>query len=428
MQRRLFCALLTLNIGVLAVAPGLAQRSVEPAPTFTRDIAPILYAKCVQCHREGAIAPMSLMSYAEARPWARAIKQRVLAREMPPWHADPEHGRFQNDPTLTEQEMEAIASWVDAGSPEGNPRDLPLPPDFPDGWRIGTPDAVLQIAEPFHVPAEGAVAYQHFVIPTNFTEDKWIERVQVLPTNPAVVHHVGLHAREPDPDPAELEYPGVGLDKLFSTPPPRISPFGNVVLAAGVGTEPPQHGKGAGILVRAGSELTLEVHYVTIGTPEVDQTRIGFAFADAPPTHRLRTIPVLNTEFLIPAGAPSYEVTSEVTFTEDALIWTLFPHMHMRGKAFEYVLVYPDGSTEVLLSVSRYDFNWQRDYFLEEPIKAPAGSRLVCTGVFDNSPANRFNPDPTSPVSWGEQTWEEMMIGFTTYSLDPDSGRAAAGN
>lgn len=421
MQRRWLHALLTLNIGVLGVAPGLAQQSPEPAATFTKDIAPILYAKCVQCHREGAIAPMSLMSYAETRPWSRAIKQRVLAREMPPWHADPEHGRFQNDPTLTEREIEAISSWVDSGSPEGNPGDLPPRPDFPDGWVIGTPDAVLEIPEPFKVPAEGAVAYQHFVIPTNFTEDKWIERVQVLPTNPAVVHHVGLHAREPNPDPDELEYPGLGIDKLFSTPPPRISPFGNVVLAAGVGTEPPQHGEGAGLLVRAASELTLEVHYVTIGTPEVDQTRIGFVFADAPPANRLRTIPILNTEFMIPAGAADYEVTSEVTFTEDALIWTLFPHMHMRGKTFEYVLVHPDGSTEVLLSVPRYDFNWQRDYFLEEPIKAPAGSRLVVTGVFDNSPANRFNPDPTSPVSWGEQTWEEMMIGFATYSLDPDS-------
>ncbi len=426
MQRSWVDPLLTLSICVLTVAQGLAQTPTERA-TFTRDVAPILYEKCVQCHREGAVGPMPLMSYAETRPWARAIKQRVLAREMPPWHADSQYGEFQNNPSLTEQEIEAIVSWVDAGSPEGDPGDLPSQPVFPGGWLIGTPDVVLQIAEPFEVPAEGAVAYQHFVIPTNFTEDKWIARLQVLPSNPAVVHHVGLHAREPAPDPNEVEYPGIRIDsgpakQTGDEPTLRVSPFGNVVLAAGIATEPPQHSDDAGLLVRAGSELTLEVHYVTIGTPTVDQTQIGFVFADEPPAQRLRTIPVMTFDFEIPAGAAHHEVVSQVTFTEDVLLWTLFPHMHRRGKAFEYVLFYPDGSSEVLLSVPRYDFNWQRDYYLEEPIKAPAGSRLVCTAVFDNSAANRFNPDPASPVSWGEQTWEEMMIGFTTYSLDPAGG------
>jgi len=407
-----------ITVFMFPVSEVMAQTdNSKPGLTFTKDIAPILYAKCVKCHREGTVAPMSLLNYTTARPWARAIKQKVLSREMPPWHADPQYGPYKNDPTLSQEEINMIAAWVDAGSPEGNPNDLPAQPVFQEGWLIGTPDVVFQAPEPFKLPAEGILEYQDFKFSTNFKEDKWVERVQVLHSNPATVHHFGLHARAPNPRPDEIEYPGVapGSSTAPLAPPPT---FGTELTAAGVGTAPPQYDDGA-LLVRAGSELTLQIHYVTTGSPTSDHTRVGIVFADQPPANQLHSLPIMNLGFEIPAGAPAHEVVAEVTFTDNAKLWSLFPHMHLRGKAFKYELFYPDGHSKVLLSVPKFDFNWQHDYFLEEPIEVPAGSRLVCTAWFDNSPANRFNPDPSIPVVWGEQTWDEMMIGFMTYSLEP---------
>ena len=427
-QYRLRFAFLMAAIAVgMLLAAGTASAQPATDVTFSKDVASILYEKCARCHREGEIAPMSLLTYAETRPWARAIKQKVLSREMPPWHADPQFGAFQNDLRLTQTEIDTIAAWVDGGSAEGHAADLPPQPVFHDGWAIGTPDVVFSMPEPFQVPADGTVPYQHFVIPTNFTEDKWIARVQAIPGNASILHHIVVYVREPEPD---NEYPGVLIKGSYrpaqdgATPRQQRLLPGSVLVATGVGTEPAQYEDGSAMLVRAGAELIMEIHYTTKGTPDTDQSRIGIVFAEDQPEFHVRTIPVWNTRFRIPAGEANYEVVSEAEFTEDVVLWTLFPHMHMRGKSFEFRLFYPDGREEVLLSVPNYDFNWQRDYFLEEPIKVPKGSRLVCTAYFDNSSANRFNPDPDAGVSWGEQTWEEMMIGFTTYSVDPSAGRS----
>ena len=415
-------------LGVLLIA-GVASANSNNV-TFNHDVAPILYEKCVRCHREGEIAPMPLLTYNETRPWARAIKQKVVSREMPPWHADPQYGEFQNDSQLTQSEIDTIVAWVDGGSPAGNAADLPPMPVFSSGWTIGTPDVVFEMAEPFEVPADGTVDYQHFIIPTNFTEDMWIERAQAIFGNPSIVHHIVVYVREPKPD---NEYPGVLIKGSYrpavdgSVPRQQRLLPGSVLIATGVGSEPVQYGEESAMLVKAGSELIMQMHYTTNGTPDTDLSQIGLVFAKDEPRHQVRTIPVWNTRFMIPPGESNYEVVSEAAFTEDVVLWTLFPHMHMRGKAFEYKLFYADGREEVLLSVPNYDFNWQRDYFLEEPIFVPKDSRLVCTAYFDNSTNNRVNPDPTAEVSWGEQTWEEMMIGFTTYSVDPSGAKETTG-
>lgn len=418
----------SMAIGVSLMAGGIVYAA--DTPTFSRDVAPILFENCAVCHRPGEIAPMSLLSYQDARPWARAIRQKVAAREMPPWHADSPSGTFKNETRLTQPEIDTIVSWVDGGAPQGDPADMPTAPEFVEGWNIGTPDVVFSMLEEFHVPADGTVDYKRFVVPTNFTEDKWVQAAEARPGNRSVVHHMVVYTREPEPDPY---YPGIQIKTASSRAAARRPASGadtggparqrrllqgEILVATGVGTAAAEYLPGSAMLVKAGSRLIFEIHYTPSGTPATDLSSIGLVFSKQQPTHHVRTVPVWNTRFSIPAGAANHQVVAEADFTEDALIWTLFPHMHVRGKAFDYTLVYPDGRSEVILSVPKYDFDWQRDYFFKEPIPVPKGSRLICTAYFDNSWANRANPDPSADVRWGDQTWEEMMIGWTTYSVD----------
>jgi len=381
--------------------------------TFTKDVAPILYNRCVECHRAGEIAPMSLVSYQEVRPWAKSIRQRVADRSMPPWSADPHYGKFSNDPSLSQKEIETIVGWVDAGAPKGDDKDLPPAPKFVQGWTIGKPDVVLAMQEEHAIPADGTIPYLYFTIPTGFKEDKWIQAMEIRPGNRGVVHHVIAFAQEPGAirrgNAAGEAQQGRG--QLGGITPNKTG----VVFAPGTAR-----------LIKAGSNIVFQMHYTTNGEATKDRTSIGLVFAKEPPVRTVVTGNALNARFVIPAGEANHEVRSSTTFKDDVHISSFMPHMHFRGKDFTYTAVYPDGHSEILLSVPKYDFNWQLTYVLEKPVALPKGTRLDCVAHFDNSTKNKYNPDPTKEVRWGDQTWEEMMIGWFGYTRDTEQRETAA--
>jgi mono/diheme cytochrome c family protein len=380
---------------VLGVASSAAADQSRAAVTFTKDIAPIFNKHCVECHRPTMFAPMSLASFEDARPWARAIKQRVVAREMPPWHADPAIGEFKNDPRLSQQEIDTVAAWVDAGAPKGHDKDLPPRPQFVDGWTIGKPDVVLEMREPFTIPASGTVPYQYIIVPTNFDEDKWIKAIEIRPGSRAHVHHVIAYTQP------------AGLDRRQGSALGRTNIGGTTPNKPGV-----VFGDGIARLLRASSDIVLQMHYTTNGTEATDKTSVALIFAKEPPTKMVAGGMALNTRLRIPPGAPNHEVTASYTFAEDTVLTSMTPHMHVRGKDMKYVAHYPDGTSETLLFVPKYDFDWQLTYQLAKPKPMPKGTRLEVIAHFDNSPNNKFNPDHTQEVRWGDQTWQEMMIGF----------------
>ena len=369
-------------------------------PTYSKEIVRILNNRCVECHRPGEVAPMSLTSYKEARPWVKAIRERVVTRAMPPWLADPAHGAFRNDRRLSQQEIDSISEWAMAGAPEGDTKDLPAPLKFESGWNIGKPDQVFDIGSDFDVPAEGVVPYKYFRVPTNFAEDKWVQAAEIRPDKRAEIHHIIVFIEEPGKKSGVLGGEGGSL------------------LAGFAPGEPPHiWERGTARLIKAGSTLIFQVHYTPNGMAVKDRSYIGLKYATDAPAFRSLTGRALNFAFKIPPGDPSYEVKSSWTAKEEIELIGLMPHMHLRGKDFKYTIVYPDGRDEVILSVPRYDFNWQLGYDLKEPLKLPKGTRIDCVAHFDNSPNNKYNPDPTKEVKWGDQTWEEMMIGWFSYTV-----------
>jgi len=368
-------------------------------PTFSKDVAPILYDRCLECHRTGEAGPMAFTNYAEVRPWAKAIRQAVLTRAMPPWLADPHFGAFRNDRRLPDEAIRTITAWVDAGAPEGNPQDLPPRPRFVTGWRIGKPDAVFDIGADFDVPAEGVVSYKYFTVPTHFTEDRWVEAAEVRPGQRAAVHHIIAFIKEPDES------------------SDRPTDAGNILVGYAPGENPLELLPGTAVLVKAGSSITFQVHYTPNGKAVKDRSSIALRFAKEPVRYRAIRGMAINPLFRIPPNDPNYEARSTYVARQEITLDSLMPHMHLRGKDFQYTVVYPDGRREVLLSVPHYDFSWQLRYQLKTPLALPKGTRIECVAHFDNSPNNKFNPDPTKEVRWGEQTWEEMMIGFFTYTI-----------
>ena len=398
---------LTASLCALFAAGVSASGPAKPTATFTKDVAPILFNRCVACHRSGEIAPMSLLSYQEVRPWAKSIRQRVVDRSMPPWSADPHYGKFSNDPSLSQKEIDTIVNWVDAGAPKGDDKDLPPTPKFVEGWSIGKPDVVLTMQEEYSVPADGTVPYLYFSIPTGFKEDKWVQALEIKPGNRSVVHHVIAFTQEPGVN-RRADGGGEaqrGRGQLGGITPNKTG----VVLAPGTAR-----------LVKAGSNIVFQMHYTTNGEAAKDRTSIGLIFAKEPPTRTLVTGNALNARFAIPPGESNYEVKSSSTMKEDVHLTSFMPHMHFRGKDFTYTAVYPDGRSEILLSVPKYDFNWQLTYVLEKPVALPKGTRLDCVAHFDNSTKNKYNPDPTKEVRWGDQTWEEMMIGWFSFTRDAE--------
>lgn len=394
-----------MRITMLLLAGGAVLASVAvaaPKVTYSKDVAKILNNRCVECHRAGEAAPMTLTSYKEARPWAKAIKAAILTKKMPPWLADPAHGKFANDRRLSEEEIATLTAWADSGAAEGNPKDLPPAPQHVTGWGIGKPDRVIDIGTDVEVPASGTVAYKYFVVDPGFTEDVWIEAAECRPDKRAVVHHIIAFILDPK---ASAQERGAG---------------GNLLVGWAPGDPPMNYEPGTAKLVRAGSKFRFQMHYTPNGTAAMDRSYIGIRFAKEPPKLRAITANALTFNFRIPPGDPNYEVKSSYVVKEDIRLTSLMPHMHVRGKDFKYTVTYPDGRSEVLLHVPRYDFNWQLSYSLQDPLLLPKGARIDCVAHYDNSPNNKYNPDPTKEVKWGDQTWEEMMIGWFNYSVDAE--------
>ena len=401
----------TILLGVvcmlLLVSGPTVTTTSENNVTFTKDVAAIFYKNCTGCHRPGEIAPMSLLTYSEARPWAKSIREKVANREMPPWHADPKYGEWRNDRRISQEAINTILAWVNNGAKEGDPKDLPPMPEYTPGWRIGKPDQTFSAPEQ-SVPAEGVVDYQYLTVPTNFKEDRYITSAEIRSSAHAVVHHVIVFVQEP------------GATSRLQ---------GKLLVGFAPGEDPAIFRPGFGRKIPAGSNLLFQIHYTPNGTATKDVTTVGLIYAKTPVQHAVVTRPVLQTAFVIPAGHPNYEVKSSFTFNESAQLYSFMPHMHLRGKDFEYKAVFPDGTSRILLSVPRYDFSWQTYYVLKDPVAVPKGTRIECVAHFDNSTNNKYNPDPTKAVKWGDQTWEEMMIGWMSFVYDsPPPATKATGN
>ena len=418
------------------------------APTFSKDVAPILYKNCTNCHRPGEIAPMSFLTYADTRPWVRSIATRVSNGSMPPWHADPAHGEFLNDRRLSASDKDVILQWISGGAPEGDKQDLPPPPAYAEGWMIGQPDVVLSMQEDYPLPATGTVAYQYFEVPTNFTEDRWVQAFEVRPGSRANVHHVIVYTRDPQaadrppqprsnaPRPQPLITFAEGMDipagqtggpdlpegqQKRLGPNDRPQPKGITGSIGGYvpGNPARIYEPGTATKLLAGSTLVFQMHYTTTGKAATDRTTIGLIFAKEKPKVELHGAVLANGSLHIPAGDANARVDAEMTINRNITLYSILPHTHVRGKRWNYEAIYPDGRTETLLSVPNYDFDWQTDYIYKQPIKIPRGTKIHATAWYDNSPANKSNPDPTKDVWWGDQTWEEMMFTGLTFAVDP---------
>ena len=424
-----FCLSLFLTLGLLMIARSIGAGASAPPVTFAKDVAPILYKNCVVCHRPGEIAPMSFLSYKDVRPWAKSIREVVVDRRMPPWLADPHYGEFSNDRSLSQKEIDTLVAWVDGGAKEGAAKDLPPAPKGPEeGWKLGKPDVILSMTEEASVPADGVVAYRYFAIPTNFTEDKYVQFADIKRGDPSVVHHVIVTVREPGqgalPSAGEIRQGGerLGGGEARTAQQQQAQNRGanqdGMLVGWAPGMSPLMLKPGQAKLIKKGSTLIFQMHYTTNGAASKDRTSVGLYFAKAPVEKRVITTAAAARALIIPPGEPNYETTAAFTFKEDCHIVSFMPHMHVRGKDFVYKLVYPDGASKVILNVPKYDFNWQLSYLLKEPLAAPKGSRIECVAHHDNSERNKYNPDPAKEVRWGPQTWEEMMIGWFDYTID----------
>lgn len=406
-----------------------AFAATNPAPvTFNKNVLPILQKNCQSCHRPGEAAPMAFLTYEQTRPWAKAIKEAVVTNRMPPWFADPAHGNWANDRTLGKADIDTLAAWADSGAKEGDKKNAPKPVAWTQGWAIGKPDLTLQMPIDFEVPASGAIDYHYIVIPTGLTEDRWVQLAEARPGNRQLVHHIIAFVREPGSKWLQDAQPGVPFV-------PKAQPrgdgqqrqqsrdgdgFGSQEFLVGFapGSPPEMLKPGKAKLLKAGSDIVLQMHYTANGTAGKDRSSIGLVWANQPVEQRVLTAAVSTNRFVIPAGAANHPVAASMTLHADGDLVSLLPHMHLRGKSFEYRVVYPTGESEVLLRVPNYRFDWQLWYEFATPKRIPKGSRLEVTGVFDNSANNKYNPDPAKDVRWGEQSWEEMMMGFFDVAID----------
>ena len=436
----------------LAIVWAAPARGTE-TPTFAADVAPILYEECASCHRPGDIAPMALLTYREVRPWSRAIKDKVVSREMPPWHAAPGGVPIRNARGLTRDEIDTIAAWVDGGAPLGDPAQLPPTPTFSDDeWHHPSgrpPDHVLPMPVEMEIPAQGELPYITLYSEIPFEEDVFANAVEMLPSNRSVVHHLSVNITTlPEGtvlvDGRAYDAQGARLtdEVLRAARDSDSNALGGaaklICFVPGRGFE--MFRPGVAKRVPAGRALQWSLHYNATGRPETDRSRIGIWLSDAPVTHEMlsrtigsplpttpdRTLPVIvnGAEVprrevpVIPPFADDWAITMQTDVTEPITFYAISPHMHLRGKDMRFRLVWPDGRDEVLLDVPRYDFNWQTEFELVEPLRIPAGSRLIVEGHYDNSPRNRYNPAPHREVYWGEQSWDEMFEGWIKYSID----------
>lgn len=409
--------MIPLIAGLLSASPVCAAAT----PTFTKDVAPILQKHCQECHRPGEIGPFSMLTFEQTRPWAVAIKSSVLEKKMPPWFADKHYGKFSNDRSLAQKDIDTIVNWVNGGTPKGDAKDMPPPANFVEGWGIPKPDVIFELPAAYEIPANGTIEYLHWLVPSGFTEDKWVQFAEARPTDRSRVHHIIGFVREPGSEWMKEIKPGVPF--IPEKPKPDAdqdnSPLPSDFLVGYAPGQPPEAFEpGQAKLVKAGSDIILQVHYTTNGKPGTDRSRVGLVFAKTPPPLRARTFSATNGKFKIPPGEGNHKVDAEFELGATVTLHGLHPHMHARGKDFLYRVRYPDGKTETLLSVPNYSFAWQLWYTLAKPIVLPKGTKILCTAHFDNSTNNPFNPDPKTEVTWGDQSWDEMMVGFFNFVFD----------
>jgi hypothetical protein len=409
---RLFIALLAASL--------IPAAATAKTPTFYKDVLPVLQKNCQECHRAGEAAPMQFFTYQQTRPWAKAMKEAVISRRMPPWYADPHVGKFTNDRSLSKADIDTLVAWAESGAKEGKQKDAPPARTFADGWAIGAPDVVYELPEPYVVPAKGTIQYTYYIVPTGFTEDRWIQMAEARPGDRSVVHHIIAFIREPGSKWMK-DYPA---GKAFV--PKRGGGEGDggmggqFMTGYAPGAPPEVLRPGQAKLVKAGSDVVFQMHYTASGKEATDRSRVGMIFAKEKPAYKVLTLAAANNKFVIPPGAAAHKVDGAITLHADSELVSLLPHMHLRGKSMEIRAVYPTGEVEKLVWVPNYDFNWQLWYQLPPGKIIPKGTRIEATGTFDNSANNKYNPDPNVEVRYGDQSWEEMMIGFFDLSIPVD--------
>ena len=398
--------------------------AADAAPTYVDDVAPILAANCITCHRAGGIGPWAMSDYNMVRGFAPMIREVIRTKRMPPWHADPQHGRFVNDRSLSLAETRTIVQWAESGAPRGEGED-PLATyvhDWPE-WQLGEPDLVLEIP-PFDVPASGVVEYQYLRVQNPLTEPVWVRAQEILPGDRAALHHVITQFVVPNAAPDDVEVDALGN----AVGPRRRGGFASRGSLGGYvpGRVADEYPDGTGTLLPPGAIVVFQMHYTPYGKAVTDRSKLGLYFHDEPPENALAGAVLMNTRIRIPPGAKRHSDTAERTFKRDVLVYDLLPHAHYRGTASEFRAFYPDGGEELLLSVPNYDFNWQTTYVLREPKILPAGTRVVHRTWWDNSAENPANPDPTREVPWGRQSWDEMLFGAISFRYLND-GETAGG-
>lgn len=436
----------------VGTASGSAK--TDNALTFSRHIAGIFYRHCADCHRPNGIAPFSVLTYNDVRPWLQTIREKVAVREMPPWHADPRFGEFINDARLQQEEIDMIVSWIEQGAAEGSREDLPPLPAVVPEWKIGVPDKIFTMSEDFVIQPGSPDSYVYYTIPTRFKEDTWIQAAEIHPGNFRVVHHVIAHVLSPramakakqggggeTTDAEQIFYRQGTLARVKIDAPviddgasaanggasfkrhsgdEDIDGFSMLLASYAPGKAPDVFPDGMAKKIPAGSVIVLQLHYSSfrglLGTPEKDRSSLGLVFAKKPPAKRVMTLTVPNHYFNIPPGAENHEVTAAYVFDKDVELINFMPHMHLRGKDMRYEAVYPDSKRETLLAVPAFNFNWQTIYLLKKPLPIPKGTRLIVTAHFDNSTRNKYNPDASATVRWGDPTEDEMMVGWLDYA------------
>jgi len=417
------------TVAVLLIMMSMVGVAAAKEVTFNKDVLPILQQNCQACHRPGEIGPMPFLTFEETRPWAAAIKKAVLSRTMPPWFADIRVGHFTNDRTLDDDDIKTLVKWVDGGAPEGNPKDKPFPRQWTDGWNI-KPDVIYEMPRSLAIPEQGALEYIYVLLPAKFPQDTWILDGEIQPGNRSAVHHASVIVRPP----GSLWLKDAKVGEPYIPPkqgPVAVQNFNAAqewLLGYVPGMAPQRYfsaDKGAGRMIPAGSDIFFEIHYTGTGVKIEDRTRVGFVLAKEPPAKQLLNLAAYDTSFEIPPYAENYHGSTWAILNEPVALVYLQPHMHLRGTSMEIKATYPDGRSEILVRVPRYNFQWQVIYMLEKPIKLPRGTRIDVFATWDNSANNKFNPDPSSTVRTGQQSWDEMLVALLGVTVDPgvDPGR-----
>lgn len=447
-------SLLVVALCLLRITHAGGKAAAPKTITFTKDVAPIFYQRCAECHRPGEAAPFSVLRYQEVRPWAKSIREKGVNRTMPPWHADPHFGEWANDARLTEAEIRTIAAWVEGGAKEGEAKDLPALPRFAEGWAIGQPDTVIAMPQEFTLAATGPDEYQNFLVDTNFKKDVFVQAVEARPGNRRIVHHILVFVVPPtqetspklsteeaarqatEAEKKSMQYKVGFLRRTKADAPVEndgcklpnggagrqleaTDDTGNVNFLVGYapGTPPTKLPTGNVLRIPAGAKIRFQVHYNKVaGSEQKDRSSLGLVFAKQPPQREVFVRAVANMYFRIPPGAENHPVAACWTVPEDIHITNLWPHMHFRGSSQRIEAFFPDGRREVLLNVPRYDFGWQLMYYPKRDLALPRGTRLLVSSTFDNSTRNKANPDATQAVRWGDPSDDEMMIGFISYT------------